>query len=81
MSEDSEQSIWDHLDELAQRLRIIIISVVIMTLIFAVFPSDPSVIWRLDFSENRALILTIMEIVQNGLLPNPDVNLIAFLSA
>jgi sec-independent protein translocase protein TatC len=78
MSEDSEQSIWDHLEELAQRLRIIILSVVIMTLIFAVFPSDPSVIWRLDFSENRALILTIMEIVQNGLLPNPDVNLIAF---
>jgi sec-independent protein translocase protein TatC len=78
MSEDSELSIWDHLDELAHRLRVIILSVIIMSIIFAVFPSDPSVIWRFDFTDNRALILTIMEYIQNGLLPNPDVNLIAF---
>lgn len=77
MVEEEPQTIWDHLDELATRLRRIIIAVIVSTFIFAVIPSDPSRILRLDFNGYRPLVMTAMELIQKSLLPE-EVNLIAF---
>lgn len=77
MSESAVQSIWDHLEELAQRLRKIVFSIIIATFLFALLPSDISSILRLDFTDYRPLVLWIIEKVQVVLLPE-EVNLIAF---
>lgn len=77
MSHDDEQPIWDHLEELAIRLRRILFAVVIATLVFAALPSNLAQILKLDFSNYRPLVSTVMEVIQITLLPD-DVNLIAF---
>ena len=77
MSDEDALSIWDHIEELAQRLRRIVFSVVLTTLLFAIFPSDLTNITSLDFSEYRPLVFFIIEKTQIVLLPE-EANLIAF---
>jgi len=77
MSDDEEQSVWDHLEELAQRLRRSLFAVAAATMIIASFPSDLGRAIKLDFSNYRPLIATVMEVIQDSLLPE-GVNLIAF---
>ena len=77
MSHDDELSVWDHLEELAQRLRRALFVVVIATIVVISSPSDIGRALKLDFSEYRPLIATVMEVIQEALLPE-GVNLIAF---
>ncbi len=77
MSEGDEQPIWDHLDELAKRLRRILLSVAVATIVLASLPSDLGRIAKLDFSNYRPMISAVIELIQNRLLPD-EVNLIAF---
>jgi sec-independent protein translocase protein TatC len=77
VSDEDTLSIWDHIEELAKRLRRIVFSVVLTTLLFAIFPSDLNNILSLDFSEYRPLVLFIIEKIQIVLLPE-EANLIAF---
>lgn len=77
MSNEDEQPIWEHLEELARRLRRVLLVIVIVTVVIAAFPSDLSQVLRLDFSNYRPIIAIVMEVIQDSLLPN-GVNLIAF---
>jgi len=77
MSHDDELSVWDHLEELAQRLRRALFAVVVATIVVISSPSDIGRALKLDFSEYRPLIATVMEVIQEALLPE-GVNLIAF---
>lgn len=74
---DDEQPIWEHLDELAKRLRRILFSVAVATILLASLPSDLGRLAKLDFSNYRPMISAVIEIIQNRLLPD-EVNLIAF---
>jgi sec-independent protein translocase protein TatC len=77
MTELEEQPFWDHLDELAKRLRRILIAVFVATIVFSTLPSDPQTLLKLDFTDYRPIVSIILEIIQNRLLPE-GVNLIAF---
>jgi len=77
MSDDEELPIWDHLDELARRLRRILASVAVATIAIASLPADLSRIAKLDFSNYRPMISAVMEAIQSALLPE-GVDLIAF---
>ncbi len=77
MSSDEEQSIWDHLEELATRLRRAFLAIVIVTVLIMSFPSDPREILRLNLSGYRPMISLVLELIQEALLPE-GVNLIAF---
>lgn len=77
MTELEEQPFWDHLDELAKRLRRILIVVFVATIVFSTLPSDPQTLLKLDFTDYRPVVSIILEIIQNRLLPE-GVNLIAF---
>lgn len=77
MSHEEEQSVWDHLEELAQRLRKALFAVVVVTMAVIVLPSDYSNILRLDFSNYTPLVATLMGFIQDSLLP-VEVTLIAF---
>jgi sec-independent protein translocase protein TatC len=77
MSHDQQQSIWDHLEELATRLRRAFILLAVVTLTFLSIPSDITQIIRLNFSGYRPLISTILELIQEAQLPI-GVELIAF---
>lgn len=77
MSDDKELPIWDHLDELARRLRRILVSVAVATIVMASLPADLARIAKLDFSNYRPMISIVMEVIQDTLLPE-GVNLIAF---
>jgi len=77
MTELEEQPFWDHLDDLAKRLRRILIVVFSATIIFSTLPSDPQTLLKLDFKDYRPVVSIILEIIQNRLLPE-GVNLIAF---
>ncbi len=77
MSHDQEQSIWDHLEELATRLRRALTALAIVTLVIMSAPSDLAQILKLNLSGYRPLISSILEIIQESLLPG-GVELIAF---
>jgi sec-independent protein translocase protein TatC len=77
MSHDQEQSIWDHLEELATRLRRALIALAIVTFVIMSAPSDLAQILKLNLSGYRPLISSILEIIQESLLPG-GVELIAF---
>lgn len=77
MSYLDEQPIWDHLEELAQKLRRILLVVIIATAIFAILPGDIQVFLNLDLSDYRPLVSYIIEMLQVRMLPE-GVNLIAF---
>lgn len=77
MSHDQEQSIWDHLEELATRLRRVLTVLAIVTFAIMSAPSDLAQILKLNLSGYRPLISSILEIIQESLLPG-GVDLIAF---
>jgi sec-independent protein translocase protein TatC len=77
MSHDQEQSIWDHLEELATRLRRAFVALAIVTFTLLSIPSDITQILKLNFSGYRPLISTILEFIQETQLPT-GVELIAF---
>lgn len=77
MTVDEEQSIWDHLEELATRLRRVVIVIVVATVVIISMPSNPAEILKLNLSGYRPLISLILEYIQDSLLPD-GVNLIAF---
>jgi sec-independent protein translocase protein TatC len=77
MSLEDEQSVWDHLEELAQRLRRALFVVAVATVAVAALPTDVQAVLRMNFSNYRPLISTVMEVIQEALLPE-GVNLIAF---
>lgn len=77
MTVDEEQSIWEHLEELATRLRRVVIVIVVATVIIISMPSNPAELLKLNLSGYRPLISLILEFIQGSLLPE-GVNLIAF---
>jgi len=77
MSHDQEQSIWDHLEEFATRLRRALTALALTTFVIMMAPSDPAQILKLNFSDYRPLISIILEFIQESLLPG-GVDLIAF---
>ncbi len=77
MSQDQEQSIWDHLEEFATRLRRALTALALATFVIMMAPSDPAQILKLNFSGYRPLISSILEFIQESLLPG-GVDLIAF---
>jgi len=77
MSVDQEQSIWDHLEEFATRLRRALTALALTTFVIMMAPSDPAQILKLNFSDYRPLISIILEFIQESLLPG-GVDLIAF---
>lgn len=77
MSHDQEQSIWDHLEEFATRLRRALTALALATFVIMMAPSDPAQILKLNFSDYRPLISSILEFIQESLLP-VGVDLIAF---
>jgi sec-independent protein translocase protein TatC len=77
MSHDQEQSIWDHLEEFATRLRRALTALALATFVIMMAPSDPAQILKLNFSDYRPLISIILEFIQESLLPG-GVDLIAF---
>jgi len=77
MSEGAERPIWEHLDELAKRLRRILFSVAVATIGISVVPADLAQLSKLDFSNYRPMISAVIEAIQNKLLPE-GVSLIAF---
>ena len=74
---NEELSVWDHIEELTQRLRKIFLILIFSTVLISSIPSDLSKLIRMDFSHYKPLMATIMEIIQEALLPE-GVNLIAF---
>jgi sec-independent protein translocase protein TatC len=77
MSHDDEIVIWDHLEELAQRLRRIVFVIVLATMIFSALPSDFAKAISLDFDGYTPLISTLINFIQDSMLPE-GVTLIAF---
>jgi len=77
MSVDDEIEIWDHLEELAQRLRRIVVAVFLATVLFTAIPSDLERAIRLDFDGYTPLVSTFITLIQNSMLPE-GVILIAF---
>ena len=71
MSGGDEQSVWDHLEELANRLRRVLFAVVVATIGIVALPSDVARVLRLDFSNYRPLLSTVMEVIQESLLRAP----------
>lgn len=74
---DKEMPFWDHVAELAMRLRIIIISLIISIIIIMVVPSDVNDLWNAFFGDlqYRPLVAVILDRMKNDLLP-PDTVLI-----
>lgn len=76
MSRDTELPLWDHLEELARRLRVALFSVFISSIVISLFPADLNFINNPSFSDYKPLLSLIIEIIQEMMLPK-DVNLIA----
>jgi sec-independent protein translocase protein TatC len=77
MDDETELTLWDHFEELSSRLRRLVFVLIVATVLIMSLPSDPSKILRLDFSEYMLLTGSIIEALQNTLLPE-GVTLIAF---
>jgi len=77
MSEDIELDFWEHLEDLSSRLRRIVVMVLVVMMIIMSLPSDLTMIYRMEFTDYQPLISSLIEIVQETLLPE-GVTLIAF---
>lgn len=77
MSDSDEIEMWDHLEELAQRLRRIVVVVFLATVLFTAIPSDLDKALRLDFEGYTPLASTLISFIQDSMLPE-GVILIAF---
>ena len=74
---DKEMTIWEHILELSMRLRVIIYSIFISTIVFMVAPGDLSVFENPGelLVAYKPLVVVFLEIVRSQVLP-PDVTLI-----
>ena len=77
MTDEDEETLWDHFDELSSRFRRVVIAIVASSMIVMSIPSDASNILRLDFGGYTLLVSKIIETLQVNLLPE-GVTLIAF---
>ena len=77
MSLDPEMTFWEHLDELAKRLKKSLFILVIVMMIIMSLPADLTRIYHLDFTNSVTLISSIITKIQSSLLPE-GVTLIAF---
>jgi sec-independent protein translocase protein TatC len=77
MSEDIELSLWEHFEDLSSRLRRIVVVVLVVMMVVMSLPSDLTMIYRLEFTDYQPLISSLIEIIQQALLPE-GVTLIAF---
>ena len=77
MSEDLELDFWSHIDELSTRLRRIVVVIVVVMMVVMSLPSDLTMIYRMEFTDYQPLISSLIELVQETLLPE-GVTLIAF---
>lgn len=77
MPQDVKKSLWDHLDELAHRLRVTLFSIVICTLIVSLLPANPNQFLHSGFSEYTSLLSSVMWVIERDLLPE-EVKLIAY---
>ncbi len=77
MSEDIELDFWGHFEDLSSRLRRIVVMVLVVMMIVMSLPSDLTMIYRMEFTDYQPLISSLIEIVQENLLPE-GVTLIAF---
>ncbi|HEX9915127.1 MAG TPA: twin-arginine translocase subunit TatC [Candidatus Bathyarchaeia archaeon] len=77
MSDDDTIEIWDHLEELARRLRRIVVAVFLATVLFSAIPSDLEKAIRLDFDGYTPIVSTLITFIQDSMLPE-GVILIAF---
>jgi len=77
MTDEDEETLWDHFDELSSRFRRVVIAIVASSMIVMSIPSDASNILRLDFGGYTLLVSKIIEALQVNLLPD-GVTLIAF---
>lgn len=68
MPEDTQMSIWDHVEELAKRLKIVLYTIVISTIAMMVFPANLSFLTNpLEFYE--PLIAVILRSMREHVLP------------
>ena len=69
--QDKEMPFWDHVAELAYRLRIIVISFLVAVGAIMIIPSDPKMLLDLLWGsfEYKPLIGAILEIIKRDLLP------------
>lgn len=77
MSEDIELDFWEHFEDLSSRLRRIVVMILVVMMIVMSLPSDFTMIYRLEFTDYQPFISSLIEIVQETLLPE-GVSLIAF---
>ena len=77
MSDEAEETLWVHFEELSTRFRRVVFAIVASSMIVMSVPADVSNVFRLDFSEYTLLVSRIIEVLQVNLLPE-GVTLIAF---
>jgi sec-independent protein translocase protein TatC len=77
MSDEAEETLWVHFEELSTRFRRVVIAIVASSMIIMSIPADVSNLFRLDFNEYNLLVSRIIEVLQVNLLPE-GVTLIAF---
>ena len=77
MSEELELDFWDHFEELSSRLRRIVVVILVVMMVVMSLPSDLTMIYRMEFTDYQPLISSLIEVVQETLLPD-GVTLIAF---
>lgn len=63
MSRDAELPLWEHLEELARRLRVALFSVIIYSVVISLLPSDLNFINNPSFSDYKPLLSLIIEII------------------
>ncbi len=77
MSDETEETLWVHFEELSSRFRRVVFAIVASSMIVMSIPADISNLFRLDFNEYNLLVSRIIEALQVNLLPE-GVTLIAF---
>jgi len=77
MSHEDELSVWDHLEELAQRLRRVVAAVLLATVVLTAMPSDLAMAVRQGFEGYTPFVSTLIAFIQDSMLPE-GVILIAF---
>jgi len=77
MSEDIELAFWEHFEDLSSRLRRIVVLILVVMMVIMSLPSDLTMIYKMEFTDYQPLISSLIEIVQENLLPE-GVTLIAF---
>lgn len=69
--EDKEMPFWDHIAELAIRLRVIIVALLVAVVIVMVIPASVNDLWSVFFGglEYKPLVAILLDKMKNDLLP------------